>query len=122
MRKPAPKPRIMSPEEALAILHAAGNSQRAEALVLERPTQHLRAIRRRAVLETLYWTGVRTIELTNLRPTQVEWPTKLNGYRCFLHLTRTKGDKPRIVPVPDLCLPWLQLWEQRSRRWRAPGS
>lgn len=116
-------PRILSRQEASAVLNASSNSARGMELRMTRPSENWRAIKRRAMLELLYWCGLRAIEVVSIRDYEVEWPTPGNDLRCYLHLSRTKGNKPRTVPVPDIAVEWLQLWRERSEDWkRRTGS
>jgi len=76
-------------------------------------------LQKRAMLETLYRAGLREIELVNLRRSQVEWPCEDNGGHCVLHLVRTKGNRPRSVPVPDALHEWLARWRLADENWKS---
>jgi site-specific recombinase XerD len=60
-------------------------------------------LRDRAILETLYSTGLRVGELVSLNRSQVDLER-----REFT--IRGKGDKPRIVFLSERCVKWLKLY------------
>ncbi|MBN1551963.1 site-specific tyrosine recombinase XerD [bacterium] len=65
-------------------------------------------IRDRAILETLYATGIRVSELTNLSLQDLHLE---HGFiRCF-----GKGNKERLVPIGRSACHWLQVYIQKSR-------
>jgi len=64
--------------------------------------------RDRAMLETLYATGLRVSELVSLQLEQ------FNPRRGLLQITG-KGNKERLVPLGDEALAWLQTYLQEAR-------
>jgi len=66
-------------------------------------------LRDRAMLETLYSTGVRRSELTNLEITD------LNRERHTLQIRQGKGHKDRVVPVGTRALAWLERYLDEVR-------
>ena len=82
------------------------------------PTHCITKLQHRVMLETLFRAGLRTCEITNLKASQVEWPTDENHHRCALHLTMTKGGFPRMVPVPDVLHVWLARWRDDDAIWQ----
>ncbi len=67
--------------------------------------------RDRAMLETLYSTGLRVSELTSLNRSQVDLKR-----REFT--VRGKGDKPRIVFLSGRCVEWLEKYlAERTDNW-----
>lgn len=67
--------------------------------------------RDRAMLETLYSTGLRVSELVNLNRSQVDLER-----REFT--VRGKGKKPRIVFLSERCVKWLKLYlSERTDNW-----
>jgi integrase/recombinase XerD len=71
-------------------------------------TTDLLGIRDRAILETLYSTGIRRIELTRLRLED------LNFERATLRVFG-KGNKERVVPVGKKALHWLDRYLEEVR-------
>jgi integrase/recombinase XerD len=66
-------------------------------------------IRDRAMLETLYSTGIRRSELTNLEITD------LNRERQTLQIRQGKGHKDRVVPLGQRALKWLERYLDEVR-------
>jgi integrase/recombinase XerD len=66
-------------------------------------------IRDRAMLETLYSTGIRRSELTRLEITD------LNRERQTLQIRQGKGHKDRVVPVGQRALKWLERYLDEVR-------
>lgn len=87
-------------------------SEEAVTLILESPelTSHT-GLRDKAMLETLYATGLRVSELVGLR---FENLNLTDGYV----LIRGKGDKERIVPLGDNALYWLATYITSTLRAR----
>lgn len=97
--------KVLSREEVRAILESVN-------------ADCITRLQKRVMLETLVRTGIRTVELVNLRADQIEWPCESNHHRTTLHLTRTKGSKPRNVPVPEILATWLREWRNASELWQ----
>jgi integrase/recombinase XerD len=66
-------------------------------------------IRDRAILETLYATGARRTEITNLDLSDLD---RSGG---TLHIRHGKGDKSRLVPIGKTALNWLQKYLEQTR-------
>ncbi len=66
-------------------------------------------IRDRAILETLYSTGIRRMELCNLKNLD------LNLEEGFVMVREGKNNKDRVVPIGERAIAWLDkyLWESR---------
>ena len=68
-------------------------------------------LRDRAMMETLYSTGLRVSELTSLDRGQVD--LKRGEFTV-----RGKGDKPRIVFLSERCVKWIKLYlAERTDNW-----
>jgi integrase/recombinase XerD len=65
-------------------------------------------IRDRAIIETLYATGIRVSELTSLTFEQIFFTDKL--IRIF-----GKGSKERIVPIGEIALQWIRKYYKEER-------
>lgn len=73
---------------------------------------HSTGLRDRAILETLFSTGLRVSELANLNREQVDLKR-----REFM--VRGKGRKPRIVFVSERCAGWLERYlKSREDNWK----
>lgn len=66
-------------------------------------------IRDRAMLEALYSSGIRRMELLNLKIQDLDWHKELVTIRMG------KGRKDRIIPIGERALAWIDryLWEVR---------
>jgi integrase/recombinase XerD len=94
------------------------NQEEAE-LVLRQPrVQKSTGLRDRAILEMLYSTGMRRVELLHLRLYDVD---KKHG---LVNIREGKGKRDRIVPVGERALFWLEryLAEARPKFARYPDS
>jgi len=66
-------------------------------------------IRDRAILETLYATGARRSELTNLDLSDLDQSSQT------LLIRKGKGDKDRLLPIGKTALHWLENYLEKSR-------
>lgn len=94
-------PRVLGEREVEALLEAPDEEDRL-------------GLRDRAMLETLYATGLRVSELVNLEIGQLD----LEG--GFL-LAFGKGSKERVVPVGERAERWLRRWLSEGRPQLAKG-
>jgi integrase/recombinase XerD len=85
-------------------------SQREINKLLKAPdiTTHL-GLRNRAILETLYSTGIRSMELRNLELADIN---QTDGY---LTIRMGKGAKDRVVPLGKAALHFIQLYSEKTR-------
>jgi len=67
------------------------------------------ALRDRAMLEMFYSTGIRRMELCNLRMQDID----LN--RGWLMIAQGKGNKDRVVPIGERALAWLEKYLNELR-------
>lgn len=75
------------------------------------PTHKKTGMRDRAMLETLYSTGLRVSELVSLNRSQVDLERKE-------FTVRGKGRKPRLVFLSDRCVKWIRLYmSERDDNW-----
>jgi len=92
-------PDVLSIDEVNKILEAANpDTETAKAMVW----------RDRAILETLYATGMRVSELTGLK--QINVLTEQQLVRVF-----GKGSKERLVPIGEPALKWIDEYSRRVR-------
>ncbi len=77
--------------------------------ILKQPDVHTRlGIRDRAILETLYATGIRVSELVNLKQSNLMFQDGL--IRVF-----GKGSKERIVPIGRSARQWIEDYQKQTR-------
>lgn len=92
---PRSLPKSLTEEDVVALLKASDDSQ-------------LLGLRDRAMLETLYATGLRVTELVNLKVSEVslqEGVVRVVG----------KGSKTRLVPLGEEALDWIMRYMKESR-------
>lgn len=88
-----------------AVLTAAEAEQVIEQTNIHDPL----GLRDRAILETLYSTGMRRLELVNL----TLWDLDLE--RCTVAIRQGKGKKDRIIPLGDRAAAWVRKYLEESR-------
>ena len=77
--------------------------------LLEQPdTKKNLGLRDRALLETLYATGIRVSELINLKFTDLHEELKL--VKIF-----GKGSKERLIPISEVALSWIDSYKEKVR-------
>ena len=78
-------------------------------LILEQPNvHHALGIRDRAILETLYATGIRVSELIGLKQMSILFDQKI--IRVF-----GKGSKERVVPIGRSAVLWIRKYQDEAR-------
>ncbi|MDR2787733.1 MAG: site-specific tyrosine recombinase XerD [Candidatus Accumulibacter sp.] len=93
--KPARLPKVLSERDVEALLTAP-------------PVAAPLGLRDRAMLETLYATGLRVSELVGLKLHEVSFD--MNVVRVF-----GKGDKERLVPLGEQAVDWLRRYLDEAR-------
>ena len=93
-KKPRELPLILTPEEAVRLIESASN------------------LFHRAMLMTLYSTGMRRAELCNLRVENID------SERMLVHIRRGKGGRDRSVPLSPKLLETLREYY----RWMKPKT
>lgn len=108
IRQDDPAALIDNPRLAKTLPHTL--SEEAVSLILEAPdlTTHV-GLRDKAMLETLYATGLRVSELVNLKFENINL---VDGFV----LIRGKGDKERIVPLGESTIYWLSTYISSDER------
>ena len=77
--------------------------------LLEQPdTKKKLGLRDRALLETLYATGIRVSDLINLKFTDLHEELKL--VKVF-----GKGSKERLIPISEVALSWIDSYKEKVR-------
>jgi len=96
-------PKILSVEEVDALLDAAGR------------LQGVAGLRARALLETIYATGMRVSELVTLPVSAIERDPQML-------IVRGKGDKERMVPLTETARAALGQWRERRANLKLAGK
>lgn len=93
-----------------AVLTAA----EADAVINQTESHSEMGVRDRAILETLYSTGMRRGELVKLKVTD------LDSERGTILIHQGKGKKDRVVPIGERAIAWIEkyLWEVRPHLMR----
>jgi len=65
--------------------------------------------RDRAILETFYSTGIRRMELVNLKQHDIDWE------RGTVMIRQGKGKKDRMIPIGDRALAWIEKYRDAIR-------
>jgi integrase/recombinase XerD len=73
-------------------------------------------IRDRAILEVLYSTGIRRMELIGLKLHDVD------AERGTIMIRQGKGKKDRMIPIGERALDWIGKWQQDIRPGFATGA
>jgi integrase/recombinase XerD len=81
----------------------------AEQVLASADTTDILGLRDRAILEVLYATGMRRMELANLHIGDV------NQAQCVVIIRQGKGRKDRLIPLGARALYWVQAYLDRSR-------
>jgi integrase/recombinase XerD len=102
-----PAARVRAPKRPRRLPKLLSESQ-VEALLAAPATESTLGLRDRAMLETLYATGLRVSELVGLRQTQVS--LDMGVVRVM-----GKGSKERLVPLGDEAVEWLQRYFNEAR-------
>jgi len=76
----------------------------AEAILAVSNLNELHGLRDRAILETLYSTGIRRMELINLQFYD------LDAERCLLKVYKGKGKKDRMLPIGKRAIAWIEKY------------
>ena len=102
-----PTARVRSPKQPRRLPKLLSEAQ-VEALLAAPATETTLGLRDRAMLETLYATGLRVSELVGLRLSQVS---------IDMGVVRVvgKGSKERLVPLGDEAVEWLQRYAKEAR-------
>jgi len=81
----------------------------AEKVMLQPDLDEVLGVRDRAILETLYSTGIRRTELVNLKL------YNLDRERGTLSIWQGKGKKDRIIPIGERAVAWVDKYLREAR-------
>jgi integrase/recombinase XerD len=84
-------------------------AEEAEKVLAQPDVRTHRGIRHRAILETLYATGIRRSEITNLKREDLDLPAGT------LTVRQGKGKKDRMVPLGQRAAAWIEKYLQEVR-------
>jgi integrase/recombinase XerD len=85
------------------------NEEEAERLMIQPDVRDPLGMRDRAILETFYSTGIRRMELVNLKLFHVD------HLRGTLSVWLGKGKKDRVVPIGERALAWVDKYLREAR-------
>ncbi len=102
-----PCAQVLSPKQGRS-LPSSLSEQQVEDLLAAPPTDTALGVRDRAMLETLYATGLRVSELVAL--TLLEANLEVGVLRIV-----GKGNKERLVPLGEQAVDWIQRYLQQAR-------
>jgi integrase/recombinase XerD len=85
------------------------SAQEVEKILCKPDVKKTLGLRDRAMLELLYATGMRRMELSNLRLSNIDFKEQV------LEIRNSKAAKDRIIPVSDRALKWLAKYLGKSR-------
>jgi len=80
-----------------------------EAIINQPDTRKPTGIRDRAILETLYSTGIRRMELINLKLFDID------NDRGTVMVRQGKGRKDRMIPIGERALKWIEKYQSDVR-------
>lgn len=95
---------IELPKQIHALPKAVLSELEVEKIMSQPNTTKPLGVRDRAILEVLYSTGIRRMELVNLQLYHID------AGRKILHVCQGKGRKDRFVPIGDRALYWTQRY------------
>jgi len=84
-------------------------AEEAEQIIQQPDVTDPEGLRDRAILETFYSTGMRRMELANLKVYDVDTD------RTTLTIRQGKGRKDRVIPIGERALAWIDKYLQESR-------
>lgn len=102
-----PLVKIDSPKKEKRLPLALSESE-IDSLLREPNVEKDLGLRDRAILETLYATGMRVSELINLKMSDLHQEIKLVK-------VLGKGSKERLVPISDVALSWIDKYDKQVR-------
>lgn len=88
----------------------------AEQVLNQTDVEDLYGLRDRAILETLYSTGIRRAELANLCVYDVD------AERGVVMVRHGKGNKDRVVPIGERALKWVEKYLYSGRPYLSVGQ
>jgi integrase/recombinase XerD len=97
------------PKIGTRLPRAVLNEEEVERVMLQPDVRDPLGVRDRAILETFYSTGIRRMELVNLKLFHVD------HLRGTVSIWQGKGKKDRVVPIGERALLWLDKYLREAR-------
>jgi integrase/recombinase XerD len=104
-----PASELELPRLGIRLPKAVLTAAEAERILLQPDIQDALGLRDRAIMETLYTTGMRRLELVNLKL----WDLDIE--RATVTIRQGKGKKDRIIPLGDRTALWVGKYLEESR-------
>jgi integrase/recombinase XerD len=104
-----PASELELPRLGFRLPKAVLTAQEAERVLIQPNVHDPLGLRDRAILETLYSTGMRRLELANL----TLWDLDLE--RCTVAIRQGKGHKDRMIPLGDRAALWVRKYLDEAR-------
>lgn len=105
----SPAAELELPKVVRRLPKAILSAQETEAVLAVPDVNTAVGLRDRAILETLYSTGIRRTELTRLAVQDVD------RERGTVMIREGKGKKDRMIPIGDRALAWIAAYRDRAR-------
>ncbi len=105
----SPWEKILLPKLPKALPKAVLNEEEMEVVLQQPDVKTPTGLRDRAMMEMLYSTGVRRMEILNVKTYD------LDCYRGLIRINEGKGNKDRIIPIGDRALRWIEHYQNQSR-------
>ena len=104
-----PASEIVMPRMENRLLKYVLTADEAERILAQPKVHDPEGLRDRAILETFYSTGMRRMELANLKIYDID------ADRGTLTIRQGKGRKDRVIPIGERALAWVDKYLQESR-------
>jgi len=104
-----PASAIELPREERRLPRSVPTEREVETILSQPDLKDSLGVRDRAIMETLYSTGIRRMELINLRVDD------LDRDRETVLIRQGKGKRDRVVPIGDRALAWIDRYTQEIR-------
>jgi integrase/recombinase XerD len=104
-----PASELEMPRLGFRLPKAVLTATEAEQIIAQPDTREPLGLRDRAILETLYATGMRRLEIANLKLWDVD------AERGAVTIRQGKGKKDRVIPVGDRAAEWIARYARDAR-------
>jgi integrase/recombinase XerD len=104
-----PASELEMPRLGFRLPKAVLTATEAEQIIAQPDTRELLGLRDRAILETLYATGMRRLEIANLKLWGVD------AERGAVTIRQGKGKKDRVIPMGDRAAEWIARYTRDAR-------